>query len=197
MHHDDRLLDAIEVSIINTPVGPIQGTVGPSDRRVLWAYVARFVGIVLGALGVGHLAGRMGGAGCSSQCPPPLDRGGRRGAIRAPASWCRAPARRPACSASRPWPRPDRPCSPAAHSSPAAFGATCAWVSAWRGSVPSSGRSPAGTAAVPGLRSVFTPLAVAWMIGAVAGVVWWVRGVEGRGLSREGLGRRPVAPATA
>jgi MFS family permease len=54
------MLDAFEVSIINTLVGPIQATFGLSDRQVLWAYVAWFVGIAIGALGFGYLADRIG-----------------------------------------------------------------------------------------------------------------------------------------
>ena len=54
------MLDAFEVSIINTLVGPIQATFGLSDRQVLWAFVAWFAGIAIGALGFGYLADRIG-----------------------------------------------------------------------------------------------------------------------------------------
>jgi len=43
-----------------------------------------------------------------------------------------------------------------------------------------------------GLSSGFALLAGFWAIGALAGVIWWVRGIEARGMSLESLARSPT-----
>jgi MFS family permease len=97
----------------------------------------------------------------------------------------------------------------------AAFLATCAWVSAYPtfseifptdlratgiGASVGVGRMGAvvgqillaEVSVVFNLTTVFVVLGVFWLIGAAAGAVWWVKGVEARGVSVEVLG----APAT-
>ena len=92
----------------------------------------------------------------------------------------------------------------------AVFCATCAWVSAYPtfselfpthlratgvGASVAVGRTGAilgqivlGELALAfGLWSAFGLLAGFWLIGAAAGVVWWVRGVEARGMTLERL----------
>ncbi|MEO8329380.1 MAG: MFS transporter, partial [Candidatus Nanopelagicales bacterium] len=100
----------------------------------------------------------------------------------------------------------------------AAFFATCAWVSAYptfselfpthvraTGIGVSVGVGRTGAiigqvllaelAASFTLTSVFVLLAAFWLVGAVAGVVWWARGVEARGTRLEDLDvRMPAAP---
>lgn len=101
----------------------------------------------------------------------------------------------------------------------AAFFATCAWVSAYPtfseifptelratgiGASVGVGRLGAvigqillaEVAVVFNLTTVFVVLGGFWLIGAAAGVVWWFRGVEARGVSVEVLGG-PVAAAVA
>lgn len=52
----------------------------------------------------------------------------------------------------------------------------------------------AETAAAFSLTSMFVLLGVFWLIGAAAGGLWWVRGVEARGVALEDLAvRRPPA----
>ena len=42
-----------------------------------------------------------------------------------------------------------------------------------------------------GLWTAFGLLAAFWLIGAVAGAIWWARGIEARGLSLEALAPAP------
>ena len=95
----------------------------------------------------------------------------------------------------------------------AAFFATCAWVSAYPtfseifptqlratgiGASVGVGRMGAvigqivlaEASVVFNLTTVFVVLGLFWLIGAVAGAVWWVKGVEARGLSVDVLGVR-------
>ncbi|MGH3861820.1 MFS transporter [Actinokineospora sp.] len=95
----------------------------------------------------------------------------------------------------------------------AAFFATCAWVSAYPsfselfpthlratgvGASVCVGRVGAvvgqivlaETAVVFSLSSMFVVLGGFWLIGAVAGALWWWRGIEARGVSVETLARR-------
>ncbi len=99
----------------------------------------------------------------------------------------------------------------------AAFFATCAWVSAYptfseifptglraTGIGVSVGVGRLGAvigqivlaevAVVFDLTTVFVALSAFWLIGAAAGVVWWMRGVEARGISVEMLGDPLPAP---
>lgn len=99
----------------------------------------------------------------------------------------------------------------------AAFFATCAWVSAYptfselfpthvraTGIGVSVGVGRTGAiigqvllaqlAASFTLTSVFVLLAGFWMVGAIAGVIWWVRGVEARGARLEELDLTSIAP---
>ncbi|WP_179475387.1 MFS transporter [Mycolicibacterium vinylchloridicum] len=95
----------------------------------------------------------------------------------------------------------------------AAFVATCAWVSAYPtfseifptelratgiGASVAVGRIGAvmgqillaEVAVVFNLTTVFVVLGLFWLIGAVAGALWWVKGIEARGLSVDVLGVR-------
>jgi hypothetical protein len=47
----------------------------------------------------------------------------------------------------------------------------------------------AETASSVGMCSAFTTLAGLWSIGAVAAAIWWLRGIEARGMSLEALAR--------
>lgn len=101
----------------------------------------------------------------------------------------------------------------------AAFFATCAWVSAYPtfseqfpthlratgvGASVGVGRLGAvvgqvllaEVAVAFSVTSMFVLLAAFWLIGSVAGVVWWARGVEARGMTLGDLERvpAPVAP---
>ncbi len=103
----------------------------------------------------------------------------------------------------------------------AAFFATCAWVSAYptfSEIFPTSLRATGIGASVAvgrmgavigqivlaeiailfNVTTVFVVLGLFWLIGSVAGIVWWVRGVEARGVSVEVLGRvaEPIATRT-
>lgn len=92
----------------------------------------------------------------------------------------------------------------------AVFFATCAWVSAYPtfselfpthlratgvGASVAVGRTGAIIGQIVlaelalsfGLWSAFLLLAGFWLIGAVAGLIWWIRGVEARGMSLEAL----------
>lgn len=40
------------------------------------------------------------------------------------------------------------------------------------------------------LTTVFVVLGLFWLIGAIAGALWWVKGVEARGLSVDVVGFR-------
>ncbi|PZS34790.1 MAG: MFS transporter [Pseudonocardiales bacterium] len=98
----------------------------------------------------------------------------------------------------------------------AAFFATCAWVSAYptfselfpthlraTGIGASVGVGRVGavigqvllaeTSTAFSLTSVFAVLGAFWLIGAVAGAVWWARGTEARGVTLEQLDVRLVA----
>jgi len=95
----------------------------------------------------------------------------------------------------------------------AAFFATCAWVSAYPtfseifptdlratgiGASVGVGRMGAvvgqillaEVAVIFNLTTVFVVLGLFWLIGAIAGALWWVKGVEARGLSVDVLGVR-------
>jgi hypothetical protein len=95
----------------------------------------------------------------------------------------------------------------------AAFFATCAWVSAYPtfseifptdlratgiGASVGVGRTGAvvgqillaEVAVIFNLTTVFVVLGLFWLIGAIAGALWWVKGVEARGLSVDVLGVR-------
>ncbi len=95
----------------------------------------------------------------------------------------------------------------------AAFFATCAWVSAYPtfseifpthlratgiGASVAVGRVGAvlgqillaEVAVIFNLTTVFVVLGLFWLIGAAAGALWWVKGVEARGLSVDVLGVR-------
>lgn len=95
----------------------------------------------------------------------------------------------------------------------AAFFATCAWVSAYPtfseifpthlratgiGASVAVGRMGAvigqillaEVAVIFNLTTVFVVLGLFWLIGAAAGALWWVKGVEARGLSVDILGLR-------
>jgi MFS family permease len=97
----------------------------------------------------------------------------------------------------------------------AAFFATCAWVSAYPtfseifptdlratgiGASVGVGRMGAVVGQIVlaevsvmfNLTTVFVVLGAFWLIGAIAGVLWWVKGVEARGVSVDVLGS-PVA----
>jgi MFS family permease len=101
----------------------------------------------------------------------------------------------------------------------AAFLATCAWVSAYPtfseifptdlratgiGASVGVGRMGAvigqillaEVSVVFNLTTVFVVLGAFWLIGAIAGIVWWVKGVEARGVSVDVLGA-PAAGAAA
>jgi len=43
-----------------------------------------------------------------------------------------------------------------------------------------------------GLSSGFALLAGFWAIGVLAAAIWWVRGIEARGMSLESLARSPT-----
>jgi MFS family permease len=102
----------------------------------------------------------------------------------------------------------------------AAFFATCAWVSAYPtfseifptdlratgiGASVGVGRMGAvvgqillaEVAVIFNLTTVFVVLGAFWMIGAIAGALWWVKGVEARGVSVDVLGAPAAATAVS
>jgi len=56
-------------------------------------------------------------------------------------------------------------------------------------SAPPAAASESGALARIQIWSAFLTLAALWSIGAMAAGVWWLRGIEARGMSLEALGR--------